>query len=214
MAAKQKNPLRELSPEERDTLQKVSRSLSLPAEQVSRAKILLAVAEGKNYMEAAHSLGRKSNDAVSHLVERFNKQGLSALEIRHAGGPVLQYGPAEKERIIREFKRTPERAEDGTATWSLVTLQRALRRAPDGLPHVSTYVIWEVLHEYGLSWQKDRSWCDTGKVIRLRKAGPVEVTDPDAEAKKKSDRTSLYPKGTTLFHRRRSRAISNRTLSR
>ncbi len=41
-----------------------------------------------------------------------------------------------------------------------------------------------VLHEAGWSWQKDRSWCETGKVKRVRKAGIVEVTDPDAEAKK------------------------------
>jgi transposase len=191
MAAKRKEPLRAFETEEGNIVEMVSRSLSLSAEVVIRAKLLLAVRAGKSYMEAARSVGRKSNDAVAHLVSHFNKEGLQALEIRHGGGPTPQYGPAEKERIIAEFRRTPQRTEDGTANWSLVTLQRALRQAPDGLPRLSTYVIWEVLHEYGLSWQKDRSWCDTGKVIRLRKAGAVEVTDLDGEAKKKSDRTSL-----------------------
>jgi hypothetical protein len=59
-----------------------------------------------------------------------------------------------------------------------------LRRAADGLPKVSTYTILSVLHEAGYTWQEDRSWCDTGKAIRVRKSGPVEVTDPDALGKK------------------------------
>jgi len=60
------------------------------------------------------------------------------------------YDADAKERILAEFRRKPDRERDGTATWSLTTLQRALRRAPDGLPSVSTYTIWLVLHEAGL----------------------------------------------------------------
>lgn len=192
MPAKQKDPLRNLSDEEKAVLQKISRSLTVSADQVARAKELLAVAEGKSYSEAARLAGRKSNDAVSQLVSRFNKEGLNALETRHGGGPVIIYTEKQKQRILLEFRRKPDRVEDATATWSLVTLQRALRQAPDGLPEISTYVIWQTLHEAGLSWQLDRSWCDTGKVIRLRKSGPVEVHDPDAVAKKKSNRKSLH----------------------
>jgi hypothetical protein len=80
--------------------------------------------------------------------------------------------------------RTPDRERDKTATWSLTTLQRALRRAEDGLPEVSTYTIWCVLHEADLSWQRDRSWCPTGLAKRRRKHGEVEVRDPDATVKR------------------------------
>jgi len=66
----------------------------------------------------------------------------------------------------------------------LTTLQRALRRASDGLPNVSTYTIWVALHEADISWQRDRSWCHTGAAIRKRKRGDVVVHDPDASAKK------------------------------
>jgi hypothetical protein len=58
---------------------------------------------------------------------------------------------------------------------------------------VSTYTtIWKVvLKEAGFEWQRTRSWCETGRVKRKRKNGEVvEVTDPDAEAKK-FDRTRL-----------------------
>ncbi len=64
------------------------------------------------------------------------------------------------------------------------TLQRALRRAADGLPKVSTYTIWAVLHDAGITWQRDRTWCDTGVALRKRKPGEVTVADPDACAKK------------------------------
>ena len=184
MCRLQKEPLRPLSAEERGQLEHLSRSLTMPADQVIHAKEVLAVADGHPFTQAARLAGRKSGDAVAHLIARFNAQGLPALETRHGGGPPIRYTSAESERILREFRRAPDRRLDGTATWSLTTLQRALRRAPDGLPKVSTYTILGVLHEAGYTWQEDRTWCDTGKAIRVRKSGPVEVTDPDAAGKK------------------------------
>ena len=90
----------------------------------------------------------------------------------------------ERERILQELSRAPDRERDGTATWSLTTLQRALRTAPDGLPAVSTRTILETLWEAGYAWQASRTWCQTGTVVRRRKAGPVEVTDPHTTPKK------------------------------
>jgi transposase len=184
MTRRQKNPLRAITAEERTVLKQVSRGQSEPASHVARAKALLAVADGKSYTDAAKAAGRRSGDAVGQLVARFNEEGLAALEPRHGGGPGLKYGPVERERIVAEARRKPDLYQDGTASWSLNTLQRALRQAEDGLPEVSTYTIWVVLQANGFSWQKDGSWCDTGKVKRKRKQGVVEVIDPEATAKK------------------------------
>ena len=184
MTRRQKDPLRPLTDEEREVLTSISRASSEPASHVARAKALLAVAAGQSYVEAARAAGRRSNDAVSQLVSRFNREGLASIEPRHGGSPAIIYGAAERERILNEFERQPDREKDGTATWSLSTLQRALRQAPDGLPNVSTYIIWCVLREAGWTWQKNRTWCKTGKVIRKRKGVAVEVTDPDAGGKK------------------------------
>lgn len=96
----------------------------------------------------------------------------------------MRYGEAEKARILAEFRRSPDRELDGTATWSVESLKRALRRAPDGLPEVSGETVWCTLRDAGLTWQRSRSWCETGRVVRKRKAGVMEVVDPDAEAKK------------------------------
>ena len=55
------------------------------------------------------------------------------------------------------------------------TLQKALRSAPDGLPTVSTYTLWQVLHGAGYSHQLTRTWCPTGTALRRRKAGAPQL---------------------------------------
>lgn len=184
MTRRQKDPLRELSDQERHWLARIARGRVEPAAHVARAKSLLAVADGESYVEAAKAAGRRSGDAVSHLVSRFNREGLAAIEPRHGGGPPTIYADAQQERILREVRRKPNRETDGTATWSLTTLRRALREADDGLTAVSTYTIWKTLKEAGFDWQKDRSWCETGVVERRRGGEVVTVVDPDAQAKK------------------------------
>jgi transposase len=141
MTRRKKDPLRPLSDEEREILEQISRAQSEPAGHVARAKALLAVADDQSYTAAARAAGRRSGDAISQIVSRFNREGLAAIEPRHGGGPPIVYGVEERQRILVEIQRQPDREKDGTATWSLSTLQRALREAPDGLPNVSTYTI-------------------------------------------------------------------------
>jgi transposase len=185
MAPPQKTPLRPLTDHERRLLTEVARAPSDRADRVARAKALLAVADGASFSAAARAAGRRAGDAVAALVARFNAEGLAALDARHGGGPPVAYGAEAAARILREARRAPDRATDGTATWSLTTLRRALRAAPDGLPTVSTFTIRRVLHEAGLSWQENRTWCDTGVVLRKRKSGVVRVVDPETPKKRR-----------------------------
>jgi hypothetical protein len=181
-----KAPLRPLTPAERIALEHLSRASSERADRVTRARLLLAVADGASFTAAAPRVGRRSGDAVAKLVARFNTEGLGAVTPRHGGGPPVQYGVAERARILAEFHRPPDREQDGTATWSLSTLQRALRRAPAGLPTVSTATILAVLWEAGYTWQQDRTWCPTGTARRKRRDGTVvPITDPQATPKKR-----------------------------
>jgi transposase len=184
MTRRQTDPLRLLASDERDWLVRVARSQAEPASHVARAKALLAVADGESYTDAAKAAGRRSGEAVSRLVSRFNREGIAAIEPRHGGGPPTVYAEAERERILDEVRRRPHRDRDGTATWSLTTLRRALREAPDGLPEVSTHTIRKTLKEAGFDWQRDRSWCETGVVERKRGGEVVTVVDADAQAKK------------------------------
>ena len=184
MSRQKKDPLRPLTDTERDELSRISRSQGAPAVEVARAIMLLAVAGGDDYQQAARAAGRRSGDAVSHLVARFNAEGTAALTPRHGGGRRATYGPEATERIAAEAARAPTPEADGTATWSLSALRRALRAAPGGLPEVSTYTIRRVLRESGASYQRTRTWCPTGSAVRRRKAGPATVVDPDTDSKK------------------------------
>lgn len=182
MTRKKKDPLRTLSIEERAYLEKISRSLSEPSSRVCKAKIILAVSHGLSYQQAAWSVGRQSAQAVSGLVSRFNTEGIKALELKHGGGPKILYDSGMKQKILNIIAKPPNRREHGTATWSLNTLQKHLEKTEIG--HVSTYVIWQILHGGGYSFQKDRTWIKTGIVNRRQGGKSVEVVDPDMEAKK------------------------------
>jgi len=184
MSRRKKAPLRPLTEDAQEALAQMSRSQTAPAAQVARAKLLLLVAAGSGYQDAARAIGRHSGDAVSTLVARFNREGLAALTPRHGGGRRQVYDERARTRILTEARRTPTPEHDGTATWSLSALKKVLRRAPDGFPSVSTYTLWEVLHEAGYSYQQTRTWCPTGTALRKRKAGVATVTDADAEPKK------------------------------
>ena len=132
MTRRQKHPLRELTAEERQDLERVSRASSESAARVARAKALLAVAQGLSYTAAAQASGRRSGDAVSQLVERFNQEGLTALTPRHGGGAKPQYGVGQRQQIVELAQQAPNLETDGVSQWSLSTLQRRLRAQEDG----------------------------------------------------------------------------------
>ena len=189
MSRRKTDPLRPLT-DEVVALTRLSRSKSESATRVARAALVLAVARGDDYQGAAQFIGRRSGDAVSHLVARFNAEGLTALDPRHGGGRAPISDAPTRQRILQEARRQPTPEADGTASRSLNTLRKALRTAPDGLPKVSTSTIWRVPHEAGASPRKTRSWCPTGTVPRQRESGTVVVTDPDT-CPKKVDRGRL-----------------------
>ena len=116
------------------------------------------------------------------MVERFNQRGLAALLIAPGRGRKETSTPQQRASIVQEFRRTPDREEDATATWSLMTLRQALRKQV--LPKVSASTIRQVLHEAGSRFGKTRTWCPTGTALRVRKAGTVTVQDPKAGEKK------------------------------
>lgn len=185
MARLQNQPLRPVTEQERYELERVARATRERTDRSARARMLLAVADGAPFTVAARVAGRRAGDSVAKLVARFNVDGLAVLDRRHGGGFRCQYGALEKARIMREVARAPDRERDGTATWSLTTLQRALRTAEDGLPGISTFTILQTLWAAGYGWQRNRTWCITGTSRRKRSDGSVvTVTDPDAAPKK------------------------------
>jgi transposase len=182
MPTPQREPLRPLSPAEQTALQRIVKSSSERVDQVRRATALLAVAQGEAFSHAAQQAGLRSGTTVADLVARFNRHGLAAVRIAPGRGRKPTYTPAARAWIVATAQRQPNRRTDGTATWSLTTLQRSLRRS--GLPEVGTSTIRRVLQDAGSSYQRTRTWCPTGTAQRKRKAGVVTVVDPNTEAKR------------------------------
>lgn len=181
MATPQKEPLRPLTVEEQRTLERIARATSERLDRVRRAQALLAVAAGQAFTHAAVAAGFHSHTGVAKLVARFNQRGLAALSIAPGRGRRPTYGEGERAQIVATAQRAPRRGEDGTATWSLSTLQRRLRG--EGLATIAGGTIRAVLRRAGSSYQRTRSWCPTGTALRKRKAGVVRVVDPHTEQK-------------------------------
>jgi transposase len=126
---------------------------------------------GKGYTAAAREAGYQSGDSSSQLVERFNQHGLAALQIAAGRGRKETYTQAQRERIVQELQREPNRGTDMTATWSLKTLERSLRQA--ALPTVGKTTIQEVLQEAGC-WvllqeiYTEHTECDCSLPVQLR----------------------------------------------
>lgn len=182
MAPPQKERLRPLTPAERATVERLSRASSERVDRGRRATALLALARGASFAQAAHQAGFRSDGTVAALVRRFNRRGLAALSIAPGRGRKSTYDPAARAQIVATAQRPPDRKADGTATWSLSTLQRALRRA--GWPRLGATTIRRVLSAAGSSYQRTRTWCPTGTAERKRKAGVVRVVDPQTERKR------------------------------
>ena len=182
MPTPQREPLRKLSRSELATLERIVSRSNERVDVVRRANALLAVAGTGVFIHAAHEAGLQSGTTVADLVARFNRHGLAALRIATGRGRRATYSASERARIVATAQRQPNRRTDGTATWSLSTLQRSLRRT--GLPRVGTSTIRRVLQDAGSSYQRTRTWCPTGTAQRKRKSGVVTVIDPNTEEKR------------------------------
>ncbi len=181
MGRPRKEELRELKEEERKELKRVVKATSERVDAVKRAKALLAVGAGATLTVAGQKAGL-SREAVAQIVRRFNQRGLAVLETATGRGRQPTYTSEQRARVLAEVQREPDRKVDQTATWSLMLLRDALRKA--GLPQIAAETIREVLHEAGYSFQQTRTWCRTGYALRKRKSGTVLVYDLETVEKK------------------------------
>src|SRR3979411_1991474 len=182
MTTPQREPLRRLSRTERAALQRIVTVTSYRFDPVLRAAALLAVARGGVFIQAAREAGLQSGTTVADLVTRVNHYGLAAVRIARGRGRRPTYTANARAQMVATAQRSPNRRTDGTATWSLSTLQRALRR--QSFPTLGTSTIRRVLQDAGSSYQRTRTWCPTGTAQRKRKTGVVTVVDPQTEEKR------------------------------
>jgi len=99
---------------QRRDLEEISRSQSLPAGFVLRAKILLLLADGLSYQAVAEKLDT-STPTVGKWKRRFLEQGLDGLETHRPGQPPSKLTPRLRARILAATRRKPA---DGSTHWS------------------------------------------------------------------------------------------------
>jgi len=114
--------LLKLIPEQREDLQRWAQSRTLPAGDVFRARLILALADGTTYRQIARSL-KTSLPTVARWKMRFERDGLAGLEGRHQGSKPRAATPKVQARVIRRAQQKPA---DGSTHWSCRKLAQEL----------------------------------------------------------------------------------------
>jgi transposase len=132
-----KKPL-EISAEQRETLEAVARRRKAGVAEVTRAKMVLACAEGRPNSEVAKMFG-VSQPTVGLWRERFRLQGLEGLgDLPRAGAP-RTVGDEQVAAIVRRTLQTKPKS---ATHWSTRTLAKET-----GVSHQTINRIW---HAFGL----------------------------------------------------------------
>lgn len=123
----------ELSCSGREELERRSRSQSLPAGDVRKARLLLLLADGQPYSEIQRLLGC-SSAYISRWKKRFESEGLAGLCGRYKGREATVLTPALEARILA---KTREKPRDGSTHWSTRKLAKEL-----GIRHQLVAAVW------------------------------------------------------------------------
>ncbi|MGD1095499.1 MAG: IS630 family transposase [Bryobacteraceae bacterium] len=122
-----------LTDEQRNELGKWAASRTLPAEDVFRARLVLALAEGQTYSQIMRSL-QTSAPTISRWKQRFEQQGLDGLDPRHKGS---QPRVADAQGQARIARKTQQKPADGSTHWSCRKMAQAL-----GLSKSTVQRVW------------------------------------------------------------------------
>jgi len=127
----------ELKAEEREELTRRSKSRTLPAGDVLKARLILALADGKSYSAVEAELNT-SRPTIARWKARFEKGRIAGLEGRHKGSRVRKATPAVQARLL---KKTQQKPGDGSTHWSCRKMAAAI-----GLSPATVYRIWSKTH--------------------------------------------------------------------
>src|SRR4028119_1546003 len=109
--------------EQRDELERWAQSRALPAGDVFRARLILALADGLTYREIERKLGA-SAPTVAKWKHRFEQAGMAGLQGQHRGSQPRTATPPVQARILRRVQQQPN---DGSTHWSCRKLAEELR---------------------------------------------------------------------------------------
>ncbi len=111
-----------ISSDEREELTRWAQSRTLPAGDVFRARLILALADGLSYLEIEKQL-HTSAPTIARWRQRFEQRRIEGLNPRHQGSRPRVVTPTVQARIVRRTLQTPS---DGSTHWSCRKLATAL----------------------------------------------------------------------------------------
>ena len=118
--------LRELTKNEFEELTRWAHSRTLPALDVFRARLILALAEGMTYDQVVDALGT-TRPTIARWKSRFEEMGIEGLEPQHKGSRPRAATPAVQARVARRVQQKPP---DGSTHWSCRKLAADLGMSP------------------------------------------------------------------------------------
>src|SRR5215467_8605914 len=108
--------------EQQQELSKWAASRTLPAGDVFRARLILALADGQSYSQIMKTL-RTTAPTISRWKKRFKEDGLAGLEPQHKGSQPRVADAYTQARIARKTQQKPT---DGSTHWSCRKMAEAL----------------------------------------------------------------------------------------
>jgi transposase len=123
----------DLNRETREELTRWAQSRTLPAGDVFRARLMLALADGKSWNQIQVEL-HTSRPTISRWKKRFEQQGMAGLDPRHKGSAPSTASASVQARVLR---KTTQRPADGSTHWTCRKLAAAL-----GLSKSTVQRIW------------------------------------------------------------------------
>ena len=124
-----------VSEEEREELQQMAQSRSLPAGDVMRARMMLLLSEGVPYRKIQEVLDTTA-PTISRWKERFRAHGIAGLiEERHPGQQPSVRTPRLQARILAAIKNGPN---DGSTHWSCRKLASRFGVSKDTVQRILT----------------------------------------------------------------------------
>jgi transposase len=168
--------LRELSEEERKTIERLVHARNTPVGKLKRAQIIWLASRGHLTPEIAKQL-KVSERMVRNRLKRFNEQGLLGLEEAPRSGRPITYTPEEVSSIIQTALSNPREVGEDYAMWTLDRLVEHLHRVT-GI-RMQRSRISEIFIAEGLSWRHEETWF--GERVDpdfAKKRGPSKPSTP------------------------------------
>src|SRR5579872_664468 len=146
-----------ITDEQRSELKKGAQSRTLPAGDVFRARLILALADGASYSQIMRSL-QTTAPTISRWKQRFEEQGMAGLDPRHKGSQPRVANAAVQAKIARKTQQKPA---DGSTHWSCRKMAAAL-----GLSKSTVQRVWAP------RWtSENRPYVDTSKPANAAEPG-------------------------------------------